>query len=289
MDYYSTFKSKYTDKKDKALDEYINREPFEFNADTSKLYNTYKKHYDAAGKQAMKDTLGQATALSGGYNNSYAQQAAQQTYNSYMSELESMLPEFEEQAYNRYENEGNKLLDYYEILNNAEADEYNKFVDDRNYNYQLSRDAVADDQWNKQYYASLYGGDSSGDESGSAFNRMVYSSNYTDEDTGKRMYEYYQDGKKYEFEQGYNPYTGTINNDAKTNGKYDESKTFDNKYQPNNIGGQALKAARDEYGVPYKGTVNGVTQYVWTTGDGRYWMWDGTQNRYVQYEDPNKQ
>ena len=69
---------------------------------------------------------------------------------------------------------------------------------------------------------------------------------------------------------GVNPYSGTKNPDAK-NG------TFSNGYQPNNINGKKLSKTGELC------VVNGVTQNVWKTPDGKEWYWDGTENRYIEY------
>ena len=51
-------------------------------------YASLAKRYNNMGKQAMKDTMGQASARTGGYANSYAVQAGQQAQNSFMEKLE---------------------------------------------------------------------------------------------------------------------------------------------------------------------------------------------------------
>ena len=86
---------------------------------------------------------------------------------------------------------------------------------------------------------------------------------------------WYIDGKEVIRQPGANPYTGAVNPDTK-NG------TFSNGYQPNNVGGQKLSKS----GIT--DTVNGVTQNVWKTPDGQLWIWDGTQNKYLKYANPEK-
>jgi hypothetical protein len=81
---------------------------------------------------------------------------------------------------------------------------------------------------------------------------------------------WYIDGKEVIRQPGANPYTGAVNPDVK-NG------TFSNGYQPNNIGGQKLSKS----GIT--DTINGVSQNVWKTPDGKLWIWDGTQNKYLPY------
>lgn len=136
-DYYShlygnkpgEFSSENTEKANKVLSDYENRGEFKYNPATDVGYQAARKQYTQGGQQAMKDTLGTATELTGGYDNSYAQAAAQQTYNQYMSELSSLMPQYEQQAYERYVNEGQQMKDYYGILKNAEAQDYSMYRD----------------------------------------------------------------------------------------------------------------------------------------------------------------
>ena len=53
-----------------------NRSPFSYDASKDPLYQSYKDQYIQGGKLAMKDTMGQAAALTGGYANTYGQQVA---------------------------------------------------------------------------------------------------------------------------------------------------------------------------------------------------------------------
>lgn len=77
-------------------------------------------------------------------------------------------------------------------------------------------------------------------------------------------------GDKYTLAKGVNPWTGGVNPDA-----VGRNKTFAGGYQPNNIGGNALKATGEKY------TINGQTQKVWTTNNGKTkYVWDGTTNSY---------
>ena len=75
------YTSPYQEKIDKILDQYQNREPFQFNVNEDALYNQYKDQYIKHGNLAMKDTMGQAAALTGGYGNSYAQTATSRLWN----------------------------------------------------------------------------------------------------------------------------------------------------------------------------------------------------------------
>lgn len=76
-------------------------------------------------------------------------------------------------------------------------------------------------------------------------------------------------------------YQGAFNNDVKYG-------TFSNGYQPDNIGGAKLKSSGKTVGQMFgKGTFVGKTganlddQKVWTV-NGKYYIWDGSQNQYIQ-------
>ena len=114
--------------------------------------------------------------------------------------------------------------------------------------------------------------DRQGGSEDSDFIRFTYSGIEKGEDSdgsGDKAV-FYRDGKKYTFDIGVNPYTGTKHKDA-------QYGTFSNGYQPNNIGGKKLKA-QSEYEV----YVNGVKQSVWSYDNGKtLWAWDGSINEYV--------
>lgn len=78
---------------DAALDKLLNREKFTYDAASDPLYEQYEQRYTQQGKLAMQDTIGKAAAMTGGYGNSYAQMAGQQTYNQYMGALADKIPE----------------------------------------------------------------------------------------------------------------------------------------------------------------------------------------------------
>lgn len=94
--------------------EYLNRAPFSYDAGEDPLYQQYREQYIADGKRAMEDTVGLASTLTGGYANSYAQIAGQQSYERYLDRLRDVIPDLYESAYSRYQAEGKALYD--EIL-----------------------------------------------------------------------------------------------------------------------------------------------------------------------------
>ena len=69
----------------------IGKEYADMNYDTFKQgegYSGLKKGYERIGQKAMKDTIGQMAAKTGGMASSYAQTAGQQAYGDWMSRLE---------------------------------------------------------------------------------------------------------------------------------------------------------------------------------------------------------
>jgi hypothetical protein len=178
------YQSTWQGQMDQLMDQILNRKPFEYDVNSDALYQQYKDQYMLQGQQAMMDTMGQAAALTGGYGNSYAQTAGQQTYQGYLQQLNDRIPDLYQLALSKYQMEGNALADqyamvgaredqaygryrdsvsdYYNELNrlyNQHATEreydYGQYIDNRNYEYQTGRDAVADQQWQAQYDEAL--------------------------------------------------------------------------------------------------------------------------------------
>ena len=125
---------------DKYRDQYLNRGPFNYDLNGDALYQQYKNQYMNLGNQAMMDTMGQAAAMTGGYGNSYAQTAGQQTYQGYLQQLNDKVPELYQLALSKYNQEGQDLYNKYGLLNDDRNtqygmwnDAYNKLVAERDY------------------------------------------------------------------------------------------------------------------------------------------------------------
>ena len=92
--------------------------------------------------------------------------------------------------------------------------------------------------------------------------------------------------KTLELELGKNPYNGKYHKDVlDKEGNYDPSKAFKgNGYQPNNFNGDPLYEVEDAE-VKYKKN----PQKIWTTGDGRYFLWEGDKANYRLLTDDEKE
>ena len=174
------YSGQYADQIQGVLEQILNRDKFSYDLNGDALYKQYAQQYAQQGKMAMMDTMGQAAAMTGGYGNSYAQSVGQQTYQGYMQQLNEVMPELYGMALDRYNQEGEQLLNQYGVLTSQDEqeygrhrdqvadyytelqrltedaryvaeDEYGKWIDERNYDYQKDRDAVADDQWERSF------------------------------------------------------------------------------------------------------------------------------------------
>lgn len=106
-----------------------NRSPFTYSIDADALFRQYRDRYQSLGRRAMEDTMGQAQAMTGGYGNSWAQTAGQQSYQTYLGELGQIAPKLYEQALERYKQEGRDLQTRYDAAKALEQEEYGRHKD----------------------------------------------------------------------------------------------------------------------------------------------------------------
>lgn len=158
----------------------MNREKFSYDAANDPLYQQYREMYTREGKAAMQDTMGQAAALTGGYGSTYAQSVGQQQYDAYLQKLGEVVPELYSQARQAYNDEGDRMMQQYQMVGDMADTEYNRYQDalsqywqdliyrkqeaddaySRDFNewstwyqnqYQAERDRISDEQWQKQF------------------------------------------------------------------------------------------------------------------------------------------
>lgn len=91
-------------------------EPFTFDLDTNALYQQYKNQYEREGRLAMKDTIGQAAALTGGYGSTYAEMAGQKAYDAYLDRLNDKVPELYRSARDAYDAGRDALYEKWKML-----------------------------------------------------------------------------------------------------------------------------------------------------------------------------
>lgn len=178
------YQSKWQQGLSDTLDQILNREKFTYDLGSDALYRQYKDRYVQQGRLAMEDTVGRVSALTGGYGNSYAQQAGQQAYHGYLQGLTDKIPELYALALETYDREGKDLRDRYDLMNEAEDDaysryrdyysnweaegdrlynlytgqrdfDYNAYLADRDHELALERAAEADRQWQAEFDENL--------------------------------------------------------------------------------------------------------------------------------------
>lgn len=162
------FQSGFQEQLNSIYDKIANREKFSFDVNENVMYDQLKDQYSALGKLAMQDTMGQAASMTGGYGNSYAQTAGQQTYQNYMQQLQEQIPDLYQMELSRYNQEGEDLMNQYGMAKDMHDTEYGKYRDElsdfyteRDYlnnQYQTERDfdynqyLANRDYWTNQYW-----------------------------------------------------------------------------------------------------------------------------------------
>ena len=148
------------------------RSPFTYSIDKDALFKQYRDRYQSLGRRAMEDTMGRAQNMTGGYGNSYAQTAGQQSYQTYLGELSEVTPKLYAQALERYKQEGQDLQDRYDAARALEQQEYSRHQDELDaYNRDMSRlQAQADQAYDRGYQQYLEEYKQAGDR----YTRLVY-------------------------------------------------------------------------------------------------------------------
>lgn len=141
------YQSQYTDQLNSLLQQVINPEKFSYDYKNDPIFQQYAKEYTKNAKLGMENAMGEAAALSGGYGNSYAQTVGQQQYNATMQELNNIIPELEQNEYNKYLQGLQNNMNAYNAVSQAEASDYAKYMDSLSQYYNdvnLARDAYND-------------------------------------------------------------------------------------------------------------------------------------------------
>lgn len=185
------YQSQWQQTMDDLLKQYQNRGNFQYDVNADAMYQQMVDRYLAQGKQGMMDTIGQAAALTGGYGNSYAQTAGQQTYQNFIQSANDMMPQYYQMALDKWNSDGSQLLQQYQMAADRDNTDYNRYIDnvnqyysdldrlrsdydsernfdynrwqndqsfaygqhmdEQNYQYKMDRDATEDAQWEKQW------------------------------------------------------------------------------------------------------------------------------------------
>ena len=123
------YQSRWDDELTELYDQIRNRKKFSYDLGTDPLYQQYREQYQRQGRLAMQDTMGQAAALTGGYGSTYGEQVGQQAYNAYLQNLNDIVPQLQQQAYQRYQDEGTDLYSQYSLVKGRDDTDYGRYRD----------------------------------------------------------------------------------------------------------------------------------------------------------------
>ena len=123
------YDSRYDEQIRQLYEQITGRRPFRYDSATDPLYQQYAQRYSEQGAQAMRDTMGRAAALTGGYGSSYAQSVGQQQFDAYLRRLADVLPQTYGMALDAYRAEGDELQRRYELAAGLEKSDYERYLD----------------------------------------------------------------------------------------------------------------------------------------------------------------
>ena len=139
------YQSQWQGKLDELMNSILNREKFSYDLNGDALYQQYKDKYIQQGKLAMGDAIGQASAMTGGYGNSYAQSVGQQQYQASLDNLNDIVPQLYQMALNKYNQEGQDLYNQYGMVADRDNTDYGRY-----------RDTVSDWYTDRDYLTGRY-------------------------------------------------------------------------------------------------------------------------------------
>lgn len=139
------YESRWQSQLDQLMNSIMNREKFSYDLNSDALYQQYKDKYVQQGKLAMSDAIGQASAMTGGYGNSYAQAVGQQQYQASLDNLNDIVPELYAMALDQYNREGQELYNQYGMISDRENQDYGRH-----------RDTVSDWNVDRDYLTGRY-------------------------------------------------------------------------------------------------------------------------------------
>ena len=161
------YESKWDDQIADLYNQIIGRKEFSYSPDDDLLYQQYVQKYTQQGKQAMKDTMGQTAALTGGYSSSYGQAVGQQQYDAYLQELNNLLPQLQDAAFQRYAAEGDRLNQMFNLTGAMDERDMNRFnldrsIDQATYDRLMNEAALRGAAGDFGGYEDLFGSEASG-------------------------------------------------------------------------------------------------------------------------------
>ena len=110
----------------------LNSRQFDYDVNADGFYKNYLETAKRQGQMAAKDSAAKSASLSGGYANSWGQDAAQQIYNMYMQDANDAAVDFADRAYSRYQDAGTELLNMLGVYQSLDETDYARARDVKN-------------------------------------------------------------------------------------------------------------------------------------------------------------
>ena len=200
-------KTSYSSQVNDMMNQIMGREKFSYDVDTDPLFQQALASAMNSGKQAMQDTIGQASALTGGYGSTYATTAGNQAYNSFVEGAYDDIAQYYQLALDKYQMEGDEMYRQLGMLTDADDREYNRNITaydatytDRNRKYDESYNLYRDNKTDAFAMANLEMNEH-GQKVSDATNYYNATSNYADSLYG-REYTQWSDSVNQAFQMG---------------------------------------------------------------------------------------
>ncbi len=152
-DMYSNYQRTSQRELERELNRLQNRAAFSYDPAQDEVFQSYLRQYQLEGNRAAENNAATVSARTGGYMNSAAVTAAAQARNYYAQQAMSALPDFAEQAYQRYLDDYSRDVQSYERRRAMYESDYNRVTAANTALRDNLRYAAAADEERNRYYA----------------------------------------------------------------------------------------------------------------------------------------
>lgn len=136
---------------DDVLDKLLNGDKFRYDVSADPTFQSLMAIATKNANKARADTMAHASAMTGGYGNTYALAAADRAAAAERQAALDKAPELEQAAYNRYLNDRADLKDQYSILAAREAAANEEAWRNKEWEHTLEREAVEDAREDRKF------------------------------------------------------------------------------------------------------------------------------------------
>ena len=119
-----TYTSPYNGLIGSKLNEIISGKNFVYDAEQDPVYKQYKNEYVKLGKDVVQNAVNGASDLAGGFDNSYADAAASEGNQQYITEMSERIPALMNAAMKKYQMEQENAYRQFGALQSEESRQY---------------------------------------------------------------------------------------------------------------------------------------------------------------------